>query len=458
MNLNINKIQIQKQIFSPSLEQSLNVLLLPYAELSINIEQELQNNPLLEAETITETMQDSSIDWQRLEAIANLPSNKNNYSNIEENQEAEYSSMASMMTLEDHLFQQLFWEISDPFKRKIGEFIIGNLDKDGYLSLDYEEIAKCLNISGTSEIREVLDTIQNFDPLGIATKNFKESLIVQLFNRQSPYRDLSITIVESYLDDLGHKRYASLAKKLSVSIEAITEAAHLISQLEPKPAQNYRPLDPSIYIQPDIYIRKDDSGEYIIETNKKGLPILRINQMYQNLLKNQKLSTQERDFIKEKLNNALNFIKSIQQRGDTLSAITRYILKHQIKFFEGEESIAPLAFKDVAIFLDRNESTISRAISNKYVDTPQGLFPLKFFFSHTVARQNNEDVSAHNVKEELSMLIEEENKKSPLSDQDIQSHFDAKGIHLARRTISKYRKMLNIPSSYLRKSNGVLTN
>ncbi len=447
MNLNISKIQTQKQIFTPSLEQSIHVLLLPLAELSTNIEQELQENPLLEAETL-----ETPIDWERLELLSKLPSQENNQSHSEEHLNNTESSATSTLTLEDHLFQQLFWEITDPLKRKIGEFIIGNLDKDGYLSLSYQEIAEHLNISDLSRIREVLDTIQNFDPLGIAAKDFQESLIIQLHHRQSPHRDLSITIIESYLDDLGKKRYSFIAKELSVSLEAVTEAAQLISHLEPKPAQNYRPIDPSIYIQPDIYIRKDDSGEYLVETNKRGLPILRINQMYQSLLKNSKLSAQERAYIKEKVNNALNFIKSIQLRGETLTAITQYILKHQRKFFDGKESIAPLSLKDVAMHLDRNESTISRAISNKYVDTPQGLFPLKFFFSHTVARQNNEDISAYNIKEELAMLIEEESKEAPLSDQDIQEHFKSKGIDLARRTISKYRKMLNIPTSYLRKS------
>ena len=239
---------------------------------------------------------------------------------------------------------------------------------------------------------------------------------------------------------------------MSVSLEEITEAGNLIASLEPKPARNYRPNDPSIYVEPDIFIRKNDEGQYIVETNKSGLPSLKISQTYRNLLNQANLSKEDRDFIKEKITNAVNYIRSIHQRGETLTGIVRYILNHQKEFFNGEDaSLTPMTLKDVAEHLERCESTISRAISNKYLDTPQGLYPLKFFFSHNVSRQNHENVSAHNVKQELAQLIEEENKQSPLSDQDIQAYFNAKGLHLARRTITKYRQTLNIPSSHLRK-------
>ena len=157
----------------------------------------------------------------------------------------------------------------------------------------------------------------------------------------------------------------------------------------------------------------------------------RISQTYRNLLNQPNISNEDRNFIKERITNAINFIKNIQQRGDTLTAIGRYILKHQKEFFDGEgSSLTPMTLKEVAEHLERCESTISRAISNKYIDTPQGLYPLKFFFSHNVSRQNHKNVSAHNVKQELAQLIEEENKQSPLSDQDIQAHFNSKGLHL----------------------------
>lgn len=243
-----------------------------------------------------------------------------------------------------------------------------------------------------------------------------------------------------------------MAKKLSVSLDKVEQAVDLITSLEPKPARNYRPIDPSIYIEPDIFVRKDEEGQYIIETNKKGLPTLRISQMYRNLLNQAKISKEDRAFIKEKVNNALNFIRSLQQRGATLTAIGKYILERQKNFFDdGDETLAPMTLKEAAEHLQRNESTISRAISNKYMDTPQGLYPLKFFFSHNVSRRTDENVSAHTVEQELAQLIEEENKLFPLSDQDIQKHFDAKGLHLARRTITKYRQKLHIPSSHQRK-------
>jgi len=435
------------------------MLLLPHAELNHNIEQELQNNPLLEAEfepiedqeKVLEPLE-SQLDLERFNALMNL-SSPIMRSTSEEEVEFESSSMANTMTLEDHLFKQLYWEFADLKMRKIGDFIIGNLDKDGFLQLSCEEIAQAIGGDlKLSTIKEVLGSIQNFDPLGIATANFKECLLVQLQSRQSPYRQTAIQIIEKYLDDLGGKRYAAIAKKLSVPLEQVHQAGLLIASLEPRPARNYRPIDPSIYIEPDLFIRKNEDGEFTIETNKSGLPKLRISSTYRNLLNQPNLSVEDRNFIKERITNAINFIRSLDQRGDTLTAIARYILKHQKEFFDGEDScLSPLKLKDVADHLERCESTISRAISNKYIDTPQGLFPLKFFFSHNVSRQEDENVSAHAVKQELAQLIEDENKHSPLSDQEIQAHFNAQGVHLARRTITKYRQILNIPASYMRK-------
>ena len=193
------------------------------------------------------------------------------------------SSPANMANLEDHLFQQLYWEISDPQRRKIGEYIIGNLDKDGFLHLTCQEIAEALKITDVSTVKEILHTIQNFEPLGIATQNLKECLIVQLQNRHSPYSDLAIKIVEGHLENLANKRYAALAKKLSASIEEVQEAAKLIASLEPKPARNFCPVDPTIYVEPDFYMRKNVEGKYVIETNKNGLPALKISQIVSKL-------------------------------------------------------------------------------------------------------------------------------------------------------------------------------
>jgi len=458
MNLNAVKVQIQKPIFTASLERSISILLLPHTELAGSIELELQNNPLLEADFEAAQADQApennepQINAEQMNALMNL-----SYSNMpgsahDDEQDNEPSSLANMMSLEDHLFHQLFWEISDPLKREIGNFIINNLDTDGYLNLTCEEIADALHTSDIPAIKEVLAAIQNFDPPGIATMDIKECLIVQLRARQSPYRDLAIRMVDGYLDCLANKKYALLSKKLSVPLEDISEAEHLITSLEPKPARNYRVNEQSTYVEPDIYLRKNDAGEYIVETNKSGLPALRISQTYRNLLNQPNISDEDREFIKEKVNNAVNFIRSIAQRGDTLTAIARYILDHQKEFFNGQEAtLTPMALKEVAEHLERCESTISRAISNKYIDTPQGIYPLKFFFSHNASRQRDENVSAHDVKQELAQLIEEENKQAPLSDHDIQVHFNSKGLHLARRTITKYRQTLHIPASHLRK-------
>jgi len=457
MRITATKVQVQKTIFSTSLEKSIAVLLLPHVELTAAIEQELQSNPLLEADpekNESDNSQDNTgpqIEPDRMNAVINLSPNAPG-SVSEEDHESDLPSAESIVSLEDYLLQQLYWETTDPLRIKTGEFIIGNLDKDGFLHLTCEEVSNTLGISDISTIREVLNSIQNFDPVGSATKDFKECLVVQLKTRPSPFRDLAIRIVEHFLNDLGEKRYEVLSKKLSVSVEDLHEAEALISSLEPRPARNYRPPSPTVYVEPDLYLRKNEEGEYAVETNKSGLPTLKISQTYRKLLNQPNLSKEDRNFIKEKITHAVNFIKNINLRGETLTAVAGYILDRQKEFFDDETAaLSPMKLKDVAEHLERCESTISRAISNKYIDTPQGLFPLKFFFSNNISQQNQGNISAHRIKQELVELIEEENKQAPLSDLDIQTHFRSKGVHLARRTITKYRQTLHIPASHLRK-------
>ncbi len=444
MKISLAKNQVQKQAFSAQMEKSIALLILPHADLTLQIEQEVQDNPLLEAQWTQQALEVFNTPMPRSGIQLARPET--------ENEPADQASMEQMMSLEDHLFLQLFWERSDPLKQEIGKYIISNLNKDGFLSMSCAEIAQALGKANSVQVEEVLKSIQDFDPPGIAAKDFKDCLLIQLSKCQSFHRDLAMRIVEHHLELLGQKRYAALGKKLSASLEDIKEAEFLISTLEPRPARGYRSVDPTIYIAPDLYIRQNEQGEFYVETNANGLPALRINATYRRLLNQSGISEHDRQFIKEKITRALLFIKNIIQRGETLLAIGRIILKHQRTFFEGDgESLAPLSLKAVAEELERNESTVSRAISHKYIDTPQGIFPLKFFFSHEACRQNQNSVSAYDIKKELAKLIEEEDPRAPLSDQQIQKYFLGKGLPLSRRTITKYRRALDLPASYLRK-------
>jgi len=348
---------------------------------------------------------------------------------------------------------QFLVELSDPLEIKLGEYIIGSLDEDGYLQVSCEEIAEAVGIDDVLLVEYILKIIQNFEPIGIASRNLRECLLFQVHFRCNGNGKLVTAIIENHLEKLGRRKFQEIARKLGTSVDTVKEAAQCISLLEPKPARNHRPIKANIYIKPDVFITKDENDQYHIRINRDGNPPLRINAYYQKLLHRKNLSDEERSFIREKLKNALYFIKSVGQRGQTIVRITEFILDKQKDFFEhGHMSLVPMTLKDIAQTIDRNESTVSRAVANKYMDTPSGLFPLKYFFSQGIAENGSGEVASRSIKEEIKELIDSENKTSPISDQKLQNYFKRKDINIARRTISKYRNTLRILPSHLRKS------
>ena len=450
--MKLHHLQIQRTIFAPSIQQSINILILPIADLSIAIEEELQNNPLLEIpedRTLQPPLSDSNL-FKKIEASKEVKSKFEETADDGDN--LEEKPIPEESTLEDSLIQQLKCEISDPLKIRIGEFIIGNIDEDGYLKVDRDEIARAAETGDLDLVEDVLKMIQNFEPSGIAARDLKECLSIQMKAKYNGKNELGCRIIDEYLEDLGSKKYLRIAKKLGISEQEVKLLAADIISLEPKPARNYRPLDPTIYIKPDVILRKDPVTGYQIHVNRENIPVLRINPFYKGLLTKPSLTEEEKKFIRERLKNALQFIKSIEQRNQTIYRITEYIVKKQTHFLDGAHfSIVPMTLKDVAGTIDRNESTVCRAINNKYIDTPQGIFPFKFFFSAAILTDGHTSVSTRGVKEEIKELVETEDKGSPLSDDEIQKHFKQKGISLARRTVSKYRKNLKILPSYLRR-------
>lgn len=451
MPISIATHQLQKQIMAPSMQQSIEVLMLPLTDLLMNIDQELQTNPLLEV--IEEEEPSPLIDEElrkHMERFENMPEA---YSPAFADLEApEERPIKKEIDLEESLLQQLHIELSDPVDIKIGEFIIGNLNEDGYLKVTVEEIATALNITDHARIEQVLNTIKNLDPVGIGSRTLEECLLAQAFIKCTAEYSLVCRIIQEHLNDLGSKRYAEIARQLHLSADDVKKAAKIIATLDPRPARNHQPIDQNIYIKPDIFIVRTEDKGYQIFINEDGVPSLRISPLYRNMLSQRSLNIHEREFIKERLRNAMNFIKSIEQRGQTLRGIAEYILTKQPAFFDhGPTALVPMCMKDVAQAIGRNESTISRAVSNKYIDTPQGVFPLKFFFSQGVSEGDTGAVASRSVKEEIKDLIETESKNNPLSDQDIQDHFKKRGMTIARRTISKYRQGLRILPSHLRK-------
>ncbi len=465
MSMKLSTIQTQKQILAPSMQQSIEVLLLPLLDLHQTIEMELQNNPLLEID------EDMLLKRQEEEHDSETPMDRTLNQLIESPDEPFFNGplyndppdekpFKQHDTLEEKMSRQLHVDVSDPLHLKIGEFIIGNLNEDGYLTLSCEEIAATLEIQDISIVEHILSVIQRFDPPGIAARDLRECLLLQLAALPPGETELASHLVRECIQELGRKKFTEIAKKIKVPVDNVKAAARVIASLDPRPARNHRPIRESIYIKPDVTVVRTEDEKLSVQINKDGLPPLRINQKYKALIRQGSLSAPEKKFIREQLQNAVIFIKSIEQRGQTIQAIAEHILNHQEKFFKnGHSGLAPMTLKDVAEALNRNESTISRAIHNKYMYTPKGLFPFKFFFCQSVGKSAQKSsgepentVANRTIKEQIKELIANENKASPLSDSEIQKIFSQKGMMIARRTITKYRQMEHILPSHLRKT------
>ncbi|MBI5149435.1 MAG: RNA polymerase factor sigma-54 [Candidatus Omnitrophica bacterium] len=454
--------QIQKPILAPVMQQSIEVLLLNLTELNLAIEQEMQNNPLLEINeeaTLSRERSLEEITASVNELLRHAPS-PGHAQHFTDDDILEERPVKTESSLEDILLRQLRVELNDPLDIRIGEYLIGNLDEDGYLKTTCAEVSFLLGVQDAGRVEKVLSLIQGFEPAGIASRDLRECLLTQIRSGVHPRKELLVRIIAEHLEDLGHKRFQQIARKMAMPVEEIKKLAGMIAALEPKPARNYRPVRSSIYIYPDVVIREDKENGYRVEVSREGVPQLRINAYYRNLLKRADLNDRDREFILEKFRNAVNFIKSVEQRGQTMRRIAGYLLERQKAFFEEGGPLVPMILKDVAQAIGRNESTVSRAIHNKFIDTPRGIFSIKFFFSQGIPATAGSDaasaaphgfVASRSVKDEIHNLITSEDKRSPLSDQDIHLYLMRRDMQIARRTISKYRQALRILPSNLRK-------
>ena len=457
MDLKFSQNQSQNQILAPSMQQSIEVLLLPIGELSTAIEQELQNNPMLEVdESQRKEKQERLEDEVRKRVEEIMRPQEASFFHSPDNEEApKERPLSCEESLEDSLLKQLHFEVSDPEELAIGEFIIGNINEDGYLTVSCEEIGAALNLEDMKRIEKVLRIVQEFEPAGIASRSLEECLLIQINGRLNGNAFLVQTVICEHMQDLARRKFRSIARQMKVDESEIRKAFEAISQCDPRPARNYRPIRSNIYVKPDITVTRDEEGGMHIRMNAETVPRLMVSSVYKKVLRTNNLTPEEKTFIRERLYNAAQFIRSIRQRGETVTAIARFILEKQQAFFEnGHAGLEPMTLKDVAQAIDRNASTVSRAIHSKYMETPKGLYPMKFFFSQGVGHNggdNGKAVSNRTIKEELRELIAEENPSAPLSDKDIQTHFKQKGLTIARRTISKYRQSLHILPSHLRK-------
>lgn len=468
MGFGLNIEQTQKLIMTPELRQAITILQLSSLELENYIEQQLQENPLLEvkddeaespAEPVAETKKDDvetgeeryDIEWREYFSDSSdlgIPHDKRFREEKEEHNFESYVSQPS--TLLDHLSFQL--HLSDLNEREldIGEYIIGNIDENGYLQVSVEEIAEHLQVS-PAEVTSVLKLVQTFDPPGVGARDLRECLLLQ--TRQMDGRDeLVEKIISRHLEDVAKGKYVQLAQLLGVPVQEIQRAADFLKTLDPKPGRNFTSPGDNRYVVPDVVLQKVN-GDYVILVNDTSVPRLTINSAYRAVLGDgNKHDTKTKRYVESKLNAAAWLIRSIEQRRLTLYKVASCLVELQRDFLDhGIKYLKPLNLKKVAEMVGLHESTVSRATSNKYIQTPQGVFEMKFFFSSGLGNAAGGMVSAQSIKKMLQELVESEDPAKPLNDQRIAEFFAEQGIKISRRTVAKYRDELGIPPVRKRK-------
>ncbi len=461
--------QTQRLIMTPELRQAITVLQLSSLDLSMYIQQQLQENPLLELredevgssedfageespveQEEEEDKSENEIDWEEYfqdsSDTGTVRSEKR-----EERQEYSYENFLSQMpTLYEHLMLQLNLSPCQGRDRLIGEYLIGNLDENGYLQVSLQDAASQLNID-ISELNVILKMIQGFDPPGVGARNLIECLLIQVKQLGIKNKILN-NLIKVYLSDLAKGNLNRIARNLGVTVQEVQQAADILKTLDPKPGRNFSNLNDTRYIVPDIILEKVD-GQYIILVNDVSIPRIAINSTYRSVLSQGKnYDPGTRRFVEKKLNAAAWLIRSIEQRRLTLYKVANCLVELQRGFLDhGVKYLKPLNLKIVAEMVGMHESTISRATSNKYIQTPQGVFEMKYFFSSGLSNISGTMISAESIKKMIQDVVADEDVKAPLNDRKISEFLRQKGIQISRRTVAKYRDELGIPAARRRK-------
>ena len=353
------------------------------------------------------------------------------------------------ITLHEHLFEQLKdSNIGHPDKR-IASFIIENLDDNGYLPLSKHEIASILDVDRNS-VSRMLRLIQTFDPPGVGARSLRECMLIQLARMGKLDSTAKIMILE-HLGDIAHNRLVLISRKLGISIQEVQRISDVIRSLEPKPGRKFAGSREIRYIKPDVIVKRM-GNDYYISVQEHTTPRLRINQAYMKILKETSLDPGDSEYLKEKLNKAYCIMKAVEQRRNTIIKVSRSIVERQKGFLDnGPHMLKPLSLQMVAYDCGLHVSTVSRAIDNKYIQTPRGIFDMKYFFTGPVETAGGFEITAVGVKEMIRSIIAGENLRKPLSDQKISETLQEKGIDISRRTVAKYRQQMGIANSALRK-------
>ena len=477
----------QKLVMTPSLQQAIKLLQMTRMELQTVVAQEMVENPVLEegdetfenetpseeeeeeeaAEPKAEEVASEELDHQESMDDIDLDAYFNDYlegstgPSVFEAREA--PPLENTLTREPDLYDHLLWQLHmtdvSEQQREIAEVIIGNLDPEGFLVASKEE----LQLMGWQEepgltytadrVEEALCLVQSFDPPGVACQSLQESLLRQLDARGEPANSLARRVVVEAWDLFLKRQFQQIAREFEMPLSELEPVVESIRGLQLRPGRKFN-TERTHYVEPDVHITKV-SGKYVILLNDDGMPRLRISNSYRRMLRNLMEDGKQADarqFIKEKLRSAIWLIKSLDQRQRTIYKVSDSIVRQQQAFLErGIEYLRPMVLRDVADDIGMHESTVSRVVSNKYMHTPRGLLPMKFFFHSGIDREYGSDISSLTVKRKIQQFIQDEDAKRPLSDSELTRMLQREGINIARRTVAKYRDELGVPSSTNRK-------
>ena len=466
----------QRLIMTPQMQQSIQLLQLSTLELTELLQEEMTENPLLEEEDSVEQaasqeeeapvteegtadpdltekgiieLDDHWEDYFTDSSDLGYVSSGTSYGGGEEEEEIQ-TQLAMEESLKDHLVWQLRISTNSETEYHIGEYLIDNLNEDGYLQVTVQDVAEFFDTT-PEEVEQVLKILQGFDPPGVGARNLAECLEIQCRNIEIDDDDI-LEVIRHHLEELERKRYKEIARALGVTEKHVQEIADIIGMLDPRPARQYNPSSTE-YILPDVFVEKVD-GKWQVRINDDGAPPLRISKKYRDMMHNRDgITNEEYEFIKKRYQSAVWLIRNIEQRNRTLYRVTNAIMEKQKDFLEeGISALKPLKLRDIAEELGIHEATVCRVVNRKYVQTTRGLFELKYFFSTGLDTSGADDMSAKSVMEIIRTLIEEEDTRKPLSDQKITEYLHRDyNLNIARRTVAKYREKMGILPTSKRK-------
>ncbi len=476
--LGLNVKLAQKQILTPGLVQMVTVLALNKLELREMINQEMIENPVLEE--LPEEMSLAEEAREKVESEGEIPLARQDGQPADPDGKADsfeqvdfgeffhdyldpgYKSPAAEIierpsfenflskpaSLADHLEWQLNLSVASDPVREAAYSIIGNLNEDGYLTATLEEIAQT-GEHRLEDVEEALRLVQQFDPLGVAARDVRECLLIQL-RTLAPENTLAQRVVSDFLPQLEAKQLKEIAKALDRPLPVIERCLETIRALDPRPGQRYNATEPRL-IEPDVAFVKIGDAYHVV-MNEDGLPQLRLSHHYRRMLEENTTSRDVRNYVKERFTSALQLLKNIEQRKQTITKVCEAIIRRQTEFLDkGIDYLRPMMIKEVAEEVGVHPSTVSRAVANKYAHTPQGVYELRYFFSEAVQGPSGSSTSLINLKRTVKKMIEEEDPAHPLTDQEITNRLRAMGISVTRRTVAKYREDMKIPSTHQRR-------